>query len=271
MAIEYSYPRLTPGRASNTKQFNSCNNKLRGDGILEMLLLLKPSCTNSPIQSKHAPIQHKHSNKTWSNASHCTNDWTFKWTHTPSRPLKSLLSPPTATSTYQWVGACRNNQNHVNYSALMVGRGRRSLTQPVWNLGPSANLWASYPALVKAEAGPEPGCHDPNPQLSECSAKEREVCWHGKHSLGHKWSQGVGLGLEPMLLNIPRNQRFLSLPLLPLLDFLPCHNIWVLKSFWRKNKNIYNHNNRKCSYLSVNDAWWHRAFYSAVIKVMQHQ
>lgn len=40
MAKRYNYPQLTPGSASNTMQFNSRNNKPRGDGILEMLPLL---------------------------------------------------------------------------------------------------------------------------------------------------------------------------------------------------------------------------------------
>lgn len=41
MTVRYNYPQVTPGSASNTKPFNSCNNKLRGDGILEMLPFLK--------------------------------------------------------------------------------------------------------------------------------------------------------------------------------------------------------------------------------------
>lgn len=86
---------------------------------------------------------------------------------------------------------------------------------------PTAQLSASCLALVKSRTGPEPGCRDPNPQLTECSATGREVCWHGKHSPGRKWSQRIGPGLEPMLLNIPQNQRLPFSSHFPSLFILP--------------------------------------------------
>lgn len=90
-------------------------------------------------------------------------------------------------------------------------------TQWAWN--PSSSSWLPHRTIVgflpstgKSRTSPEPECHDPNPQLTERSATGSEVCWHGKHSLGHEWSQRIGPGLEPMLLNIPQNQKFPFFP-----------------------------------------------------------
>ncbi len=78
------------------------------------------------------------------------------------------------------------------------------------------------PSTGKSRTRPEPGCRDLNPQFPECSATGREVCWHGNHSLGNEWSQRIGSGLEPMLLNIPQNQRFPFFPSFSLLGlFIP--------------------------------------------------
>lgn len=54
MAVCYNYPRLTPGSASNTQQFDSYNNKLRGVEYCCLSLNRpnkSPRCTNRLIQS----------------------------------------------------------------------------------------------------------------------------------------------------------------------------------------------------------------------------
>lgn len=81
---------------------------------------------------------------------------------------------------------------------------------------PTTQLVGFLPSSGKSRTGTEPGCLDPNPQFTDWLATGREVCWHGKHSLGHKWSQRISPGLKPMLLNIPKNQRFpFSSPFFP--------------------------------------------------------
>ena len=67
--------------------------------------------------------------------------------------------------------------------------------------GPHSSSWLLHrtsvgfqPSTGKSRTRPEPVWHDPNPQSSECSATGRGVCWHGKHSLGHKESQRIGPG-----------------------------------------------------------------------------
>lgn len=102
---------------------------------------------------------------------------------------------------------------------------------------PTTQLSASCPAPVKSRTIPEPECHDPNPQLTVCSATGREVRWHGKHSLGQERSQRIGSGSGANVAKYStktRNFRFFS-PLLPSSSFLFCQSrslvsIRVLKS-----------------------------------------
>lgn len=155
------------------------------------------------------------------------------------------------------------------------------LTTSLWSQpsGPqircsTAQPSASRPALVKSRIRSEPGCSDLNPQLTECSATGRGVSRHGKHSLGHKRSRGIGPGLEPMLLNIPQNQRFPFFPFLSLLGlFYPARaEAWYRFEPWNLSDSktvttVKDHNGGICSYLSCNEACLQRAFNSAEIKV----
>lgn len=130
MAVCYNYPRLTPGSASNTQQFSdsipiTINCEAMEYSCLSLNRLNKRSrCTNRPIQSKHAPIQQKHSNKILSNSAHCTDGWIFEWIHTPEKAAESTVYLGRLTPTHHGAGGCRSNQPSGNYSPFVMGRGQ---------------------------------------------------------------------------------------------------------------------------------------------------
>lgn len=163
---------------------------------------------------------------------------TFRWVKTPPGPLKlsvyllPLLPQLTKELVYAGTSSTMSIKVYLRWAkadGVIFNSVPLDSVQRASNLGPRSCSWQPHhttvgflPSTGKSRTRPEPGCHDPNPQLTQCSATGREVCWHGKHSLGHKWSQRISPGPEPMLLNIPQNQRFPFFPFsLPGLFVLP--------------------------------------------------